>query len=1242
MTVDVEVNVNGNGKVSIKGESEVEDNCSYQDLNKGGDSNTLKQKQLQENDTGGKDDCGDTSYVFVTGNDIVSTDPAEDGDGGIKNHNVGYEDHGIENGVDNAVSTDQANAGEGELITTAAVTQSEPPPLHVHVESSMEETSEEPQGIVVSEVTECKGELPLLHHEKQKGGEVATTMGAQSDQPLPSPPGDEDSRWESNSCLVEENQESQSAVTVNVVHRQVDQMDDSANMTSEVPRMELELEVEQNLENPPADVQAETETTYIAILDQDRVTLPADHAGDSVAGVVLSSGSLSGNQVKAEENGPAEDVETLPSPDSGSASIEVPVADIQSDMGVDGNDAVANENKDGLLSVATKEIVSEATLDNEQNGFSDNADDLPSKIFSENVPVESSESLLSVTIEDAAMNSAFDDARTEGENFDVKSDEYSVSNPAKDMGVESVVVTDDHAKTIPLDNASANSAVDDARGKSDVVKSNECADSNTKKNAEVESTISVTLDNATKNCAVYDVRTESGVEELNVESNGCSDSNPTNHVEVELEVNNGHTMEYTTSSDQRISDVETAIESSLYSIYSEEKLSSLSNGDANSVENRSSENMDGESHTVELVQSQITSADVKAESDMSSTDVLYNNSIVTLENEGDQFTGIDGANKSKVSTASIEGSTGNASEEQDVPAEQVKRPFHYLIKIPRFEDENLKAQIRQAQSQLEEKTQSRDAIQPEIQRKRVNYKEYVDNLKAAISEEKTLRDLLRAKRKEMESLQAVSNRARNAISVEGIEGTIRNMEHKLQHETLTLKEEKLLIREMKQLKQQREQVSSTMGTQEEVQEAIDQKEDIEERLKFLRNEADLLRGKIFKAGVVAKDAKKKLSEESEMLDELQAQRQAADVVRQEAYAHLQCLKKQSFEKSKFFFNYRDDKREATDLASAGDKEALQRLCVNQVERVMEQWNNNLEFRRDYTRCNMRSTLWRLRTLDGRSLGPDEDPPVIPNVVNERVASAVPPISIERVEKQVTPLNATKADDKFTTKVADQKNQTAKTKKPTKHAPLLFGSVTVSGRDEIKDVREEEHKRTMEEEESARKAEQLKKEEQAAKLKEQHRLEEKTKAAEALERKKRIAEKAQARAALRARKEAEHKEKEKEKRARKKEKRKAAAGEDANDNNEGESTIPSSETITETLRESEIEEKLVAVTKRPQKAPQFKQHSKAKSTPLPLRNRGKRRMQTWMWVVVAALVLLALFLVGNSGISYHFGLQRFGF
>lgn len=55
----------------------------------------------------------------------------------------------------------------------------------------------------------------------------------------------------------------------------------------------------------------------------------------------------------------------------------------------------------------------------------------------------------------------------------------------------------------------------------------------------------------------------------------------------------------------------------------------------------------------------------------------------------------------------------------------------------------------------------------------------------------------------------------------------------MQHETLPLKEEKQYIREIKQVKQLREQLSSSLGKQDEVQQALDQKDHIEERSKVV-------------------------------------------------------------------------------------------------------------------------------------------------------------------------------------------------------------------------------------------------------------------------------------------------------------------------------------------------------------------------------------------------------------------------
>ncbi|XP_042494199.1 uncharacterized protein LOC122073644 [Macadamia integrifolia] len=630
------------------------------------------------------------------------------------------------------------------------------------------------------------------------------------------------------------------------------------------------------------------------------------------------------------------------------------------------------------------------------------------------------------------------------------------------------------------------------------------------------------------------------------------------------------------------------------------------------------------------------------------------NDVIDVENEGTQSTSGGGDGKpicQEVDTEGIqrdeglqsspgtEGSTDNVVDEPKVDTEVVKNPYHFLIKIPRYVDDKHKEQIRLAQLQVEEKTQSRDAMRATIQMKRVTCNEYRDKFEAARSEERTARDAFSAKRQEIDSVQS-------AISIDDIEDRINNMEHRIQHETMPLKEEKQLIREIKQIKILREQLSSHMGRQDEHQQASDQRDNHGERFKLLKQELDSLRKKVSQTEGITKAAKEKYFEENEKLRKLQSQFKAADDLRQEAYAHLQNLRKTFYEKNHYFRKYKDEQRVANDYASSGDREALQHLCNNQVETVMEQWNKNDEFRKEYIRLNTMSTLRRLTTLDGRSLGPDEEPPVI-RLVDERVDNVLPAssqidsalvVSPSEPVKSFVLRGAEKGDVKSVVRV-QQENATAKSKKASKPTALENGSATSSGREE-KDEVEEENKKSKEEEELVRKAEELRKEEAAARLKEQRRLEEKVKAKEAEERKKRNAEKAQARAELRAQREAELKEKEREKRAKKKERKKAAGAVDVSTEGESAPTTENASSDT-TAPKSEIKEKTLPVVNRPQKPSTLAKQSKTKPLPPPLRNRSKRRMQTWMWFLIATLLVLALFFLGSIGFSFKFGLPSIG-
>lgn len=169
------------------------------------------------------------------------------------------------------------------------------------------------------------------------------------------------------------------------------------------------------------------------------------------------------------------------------------------------------------------------------------------------------------------------------------------------------------------------------------------------------------------------------------------------------------------------------------------------------------------------------------------------------------------------------------------------------------------------------------------------------------------------------------------------------------------------------------------------------------------------------------------------------------------------------------------------------------------------------------------------------LGPDEEPPVIPNnTFFEKVSkddSLVSRSAPEQQKKSIPTESVTvNAKVEPASKAVVQKpeiSQITSAKKPAKPAPSEKKSAVPIrrwGDESDEDKEPKEPVKTKEEEERILKAEKARKEEEEAKLKEMKRLEEIEKAKEALQRKKRNAEKAQQRALYKAQKEAEQKEK----------------------------------------------------------------------------------------------------------------------
>ena len=510
----------------------------------------------------------------------------------------------------------------------------------------------------------------------------------------------------------------------------------------------------------------------------------------------------------------------------------------------------------------------------------------------------------------------------------------------------------------------------------------------------------------------------------------------------------------------------------------------------------------------------------------------------SAEPPGEEITSASPAPEVPVSESGVLG-TAPAPVAPGTEQPTLQRYTYYMIKIPRPVDDKGKADISNAESKLQEKADERDQHNVHVQAAKKKRNEAFEKRKAAGMFERECLQKLRAKYDEVkplrDSIKTIKGDERNMRernqgmprSEEDLDYRIATLERRIQHETIPLKEEKQLMRDIKALESCRESVRQNAALRQQVQESMGNREEMEEALKPLNAEYKQLEVE-YKAAILNREAaEREYDMQNEALSSVMGQLHKANDSRQEAYEVRRALKQQEYARLKEFYDNKREIQAAKDMASQPkSRQAVEELCNGQVERIMELWNSNKEFRKNYVKDNERSTIRRLETLDGRALGPGEKAPTL--------SSFVPPVASQVAEQKSSP--SVTESGRQSGNTGGEATEEAGVKKVK--APVKKGSEAVVATSTEKTVsKEERRKETSAVPEVAEpvvvEKSQEEIEREAAELKEKRRAAEMAKAKEAEERKRRLAERSQLKAQAWAQREAERKEKEKEKKSRKK-------------------------------------------------------------------------------------------------------------
>ncbi|KAA3453042.1 proton pump-interactor 1-like [Gossypium australe] len=442
------------------------------------------------------------------------------------------------------------------------------------------------------------------------------------------------------------------------------------------------------------------------------------------------------------------------------------------------------------------------------------------------------------------------------------------------------------------------------------------------------------------------------------------------------------------------------------------------------------------------------------------------------------------------------------------PAPKQIHSFHF-IRYRFYEDPAIKAKLDQADKEIQKWNKARFKLTDELKAKRAERSEMLSQVRALNVDFEQFKTILDEKKRAIEPLQQALGKLRNnkdvdnrlslCASEEELDFIIHSLQYRIQHESISLSEEKRILKEIKHLEGTREKVIANAAMRSKIQDSLGQKEDIQDQVKLMGVDLNGVRKEQHAVWSKKKQIKDKLDETETKIESSQNELKAVTLKRDKAFENIQELRKQSDQGNSHFYESRTIVHNAKLLAAQKDIKALEEFSTAEVEKFMVLWNGNKAFRDDYEKRILPSLDSRLLSRDGRIRNPDEKPLVAPekSVDSETETILRPGVRQPKEEAKSGP----QPDAKLAKKAPKDAETIAMELNSLSDISVVAEEILVSGKL------------------------QKNKEVDAAKLKELKREEEIAKAKQAMERKKKLAEKAAAKAARRAQMEAEKKLKE---------------------------------------------------------------------------------------------------------------------
>ncbi|KAG4149787.1 hypothetical protein ERO13_D05G355100v2 [Gossypium hirsutum] len=176
------------------------------------------------------------------------------------------------------------------------------------------------------------------------------------------------------------------------------------------------------------------------------------------------------------------------------------------------------------------------------------------------------------------------------------------------------------------------------------------------------------------------------------------------------------------------------------------------------------------------------------------------------------------------------------------PAPKQIHSFHF-IRYRFYEDPAIKAKLDQADKEIQKWKKARFKLTDELKAKRAERSEMLSQVRALNVDFEQFKTILDEKKKEIEPLQQALGKLRNnkdvdnrlslCASEEELDFIIHSLQYRIQHESISLSEEKRILKAIKHLEGTREKVIANAAMRSMTQDSLGQKEDIQDQVKLM-------------------------------------------------------------------------------------------------------------------------------------------------------------------------------------------------------------------------------------------------------------------------------------------------------------------------------------------------------------------------------------------------------------------------